>query len=212
MTDIYRTPILTARETARYLRMPESTLDGWLARPETNPLVHAVAPERRGWPRVSFVGVIEAYVLRGLRDAGVPMGEIRVAAELVRDEFDDPYALARKRIATDGVSLFVRLADESFVHARSGQLAIREVLTKHLRYINWDKDGTARRLHLHDFSPNADVIIDPRFGWGTPVLADSKIRVTDIVRLWRAGEPISTVAQEYGLSVGIVEDVLRHAA
>jgi len=212
VTDIYRTPILTAREAARYLRMPENTLDRWLASPGVSPLVHAVVPERRGWPRVPFVGVIEAYVLRGLRDIGMPMDEIRAAAEIVRREFDDPYALAHKRIATDGVTLFVRLADESVVHAHSGQLAIREVMRDYLRYIDWDREGTARRLHLRHFSATADVIIDPRFGWGTPVLADSKVRVSDIVSLWRTGERISTVAEEYGLPVDVVEDVLRQAA
>lgn len=212
MTDIYKTPILTARETARYLRMPESTLDGWLAVKHVDPLVHAVAPERRGWPRVPFVGVIEAYVLRGLRDLGMAMDEIRAAAELVRQEFDDPYALARKRIATDGLNVFVRLADETLVHAPSRQLAIREVLEEYLRYIEWDGDGTASRLHLHHFSTAADVIIDPRFGWGSPVMADSKVRVSDIVGLWRAGERISTVAEEYSLSIDVVEDVLRSAA
>lgn len=211
MTDIYRTPILTARETARYLQMPESTLDRWLATPNENPLVHAVVPERRGWPRVPFVGVIEAYVLRGLRDLGMAMDEIQSAAELVREEFNDQYALARKRIATDGVKLFVRLADESIVHASTGQIAIRELLHENLRYIDWGKDGTATRLHLRHFS-TADVIIDPRFGWGSPVMADSKVRVSDIVGLWRAGERISTVAVEYGLSVDVVEDVLRSAA
>ena len=50
--------------TARYLGMPESTLDVWLLDRDQTPLVHAVQPERRGWPRVPFVGVIEAYVLR----------------------------------------------------------------------------------------------------------------------------------------------------
>lgn len=212
MVDIYRTPILTARETARYLRMPESTLDRWLAAADHPPLVHAVVPERRGWPRVPFVGVIEAYVLRALRDLRLPMNEIRLAAEMVRDEFDDPYALARKRIATDGVTAFVRLADESLVHAHSGQFAIREVLCEHLRYIEWDREGTARRLHLRHFSASADVIIDQRFGWGKPVLAESKVRVNDIVSLWRTGERISTVAEEYDLTVDLVEDVLRQAA
>lgn len=212
MADIYGTPILTARETARYLRMPESTLDRWLATSDHHPLVHAVVPERRGWPRVPFVGVIEAYVLRALRELGMTMEEIRRAAELVRDEFGDPYALARRRIATDGVSLFVRMADESVVHATTRQLAIREILDEHLRYIEWGRDGTATRLHLHHFSSVADVIIDPRFGWGAPVMADSKIKVTDIVDLWKAGERISTVAEEYGLSVDVVEDVLRQAA
>jgi hypothetical protein len=32
-----------------------------------SPLVHSVAPERRGWPSVPFVAVVEAYVLRALR-------------------------------------------------------------------------------------------------------------------------------------------------
>lgn len=210
MTDIYGTPILTARETARYLGMHESTLDRWLA--SDDPLVHSVSPERRGWPRVPFVGVIEAYVLRALRDLRMPMHDIRAAAQVVRQEFDDPYALARKRIATDGVTLFVRLADERLVQASTGQGAIREVLDEHLRYIEWDSRGEAQRLHLRHFPDSADVIIDPRFGWGSPVLGHSKVRVADLVELWRAGESITGVAEEYDLDVSVVEDVLRRAA
>ena len=210
VTNTYKTPILTARETARYLRRHESTLDRWLA--TDDPLVHSVTPERRGWPRVPFVGVIDAYVLRALRELRMPMRDIRAAAAIVREEFDDPYALARQRIATDGVAVFVRLADEQLVHASSGQLAIREVLEEHLRYIEWDSEGGAQRLRLKQFPDSADVIIDPRFGWGSPVLGRSKVRVTDLVELWRAGEPIAGVEEEYDLDVNIVEDVLRFAA
>lgn len=212
MSDIYSTPILTARETAHYLKMPESTLDAWLASSHEQPLVHAVRPEKRGWPRVPFVGVIEAHVLRALRDLGMPMPDIRRAAELVRREFDDPYALARKRIATDGVALFVKMADNSLIHVRDRQVAIADVLSDYLTYIDWDDTGNPQRLRLRDFPEGADVIIDPRFGWGSPVLAESKIRVEDLVALWRTGEPIRAVADEYGLSVDLVEDVLRQAA
>lgn len=208
----YTQPILTARETARYLGMPESTLDVWLLDRGQQPLVHAVRPEKRGWPRVPFVGVVEAYVLRAFRDLKVPMDDIRRAAELVREEFDDPYALAHRRIATDGVALFVRMADESFVHARDRQLAFPEVLREHLRYIEWDSDGNAQRLHLRNFPHAADVIIDPRFGWGSPVLADTKVKIEDLVTLWRMGEKFTTIADEYGLTVDVVEDVLRLAA
>ena len=121
--DLYRTPLLTARETARYLKMPESTLNAWLAVDSDEPLVHAVRPERRGWPRVPFVGIVEAHVLRALRAAGMPMDEIRRAAAIVRAEFDDPFALAKRRIATDGVAVFIRLADESLIRARDHQQA-----------------------------------------------------------------------------------------
>lgn len=213
MTDIYTTPLLTAREAARHLRMPESTLDNWLASSTTETaLVHAVTPERRGWPRVPFVGVIEAYVLRTLRDAGMPLADIRHAAAIVRGQFDDPYALASKRIATDGVAVFVRLADDSLLHARDKQGAFREVLDDYLRYIDSADDGSPLRLRLPQYPSNADVIIDPRFGWGSPVLASNKVKVDDIVALWRTGESIRSVADEYDLTESVVEDVLRQAA
>ncbi len=82
--DLYRTPLLTARETERYLKMPESTLNMWLSVGWDEPLVHAVRPERRGWPRVPFIGIVEAHVLRALRAGGMPMDEIRKAAAIVR--------------------------------------------------------------------------------------------------------------------------------
>jgi uncharacterized protein (DUF433 family) len=210
--DIYKTPLLTARETARYLKMPESTLDWWIADISNHPLVHAVRPERRGWPRVPFVGIIEAYVLRSLRLAGFGMSDIRRAAELVRDEFADPYALANKKIATDGVRLFVRLADESVVHVRDHQRAFPEVIEEYLTYITWDAEGGPARLRLPQYPSGAEVIIDPRFAWGAPVLADSKVPIDAIVSLWRTGEPISGVAEEYELPVDVVENVLRQAA
>jgi uncharacterized protein (DUF433 family) len=210
--DLYRTPLLTARETARYLKMPESTLNVWLSTSPDEPLVHAVRPERRGWPRVPFVGIIEAHVLRALRAGGLPMDEIRKAAAIVRTEFDDPYALARRRIATDGVAVFVRLADESLIRARDHQHAIKDVLEHHLHDIDWDDTGTATRLRLHHYPAGAEVVIDPRFGWGSPVLTANKVKVEDVVALWRTGEPISAVAEEYDLTETVVEDVLRQAA
>ena len=212
MADYYTKPILTARETARYLGMPESTLDVWLLERGKPPLVHAVQPERRGWPRVPFVGVIEAYVLRALRDLKLPMDEIRKAAELLREEFDDPYALAHRRIVTDGVALFVRMTDESYVHAPDRQIAISDVLEEHLKHIDCGPDGNVRRLHLRYFPASADVIIDPLFGWSAPVRGQSKVKVEDLVALWRNGERLSAIAGEYGLTVDVVEDVLRRAA
>ncbi len=210
--DYYTRPILTARETARYLGMPESTLDVWLLDRGRDPLIHSVQPERRGWPRVPFVGVVEAYVLRALRELHLSMDDIRRAADLVRDEFDDPYALAHRRIVTDGVALFVKVANESYVHARDQQLAIPETLKDYLKSIEWDKGNNAKRLHLRNFPEAADVIIDPRFGWGAPVLGASKVKVGDLVDLWRQGERFTTIAEEYGLAVDVVEDVLRQAA
>lgn len=159
-----------------------------------------------------FVGIVEAYVLRSLRELGFSKADIRRAADLVRHEFDDPYALARERIATDGVGLFVRIADDSLVHARDRQVAIREVIAGYLRYIVWDDKGNPLQLRLPQYPLAAEVIIDPRFGWGAPVLARSKVPVEALVSLWKNGESIAAVAEEYELPADVVENVLRQAA
>lgn len=56
------------------------------------------------------------------------------------------------------------------------------------------------------------MIIDPCFGWGMPVLGESKVKVDDLVMLWRNGEQLATIADEYDLTVDVVADVLRRAA
>lgn len=211
--DIYTTPLLTARDAARHLKMPESTLDAWIAAPSSGePLIHAVTPERRGWPRLPFIAIIEAYVLRALRDQGAPMAEIRAAAEAVRHDFKDRYALASKKIATAGVDLFVELVDESLLHVKTNQLTLRETVADHLRFITWDDAGKPQQLRLRQYPESAQVIIDPRFGWGAPVLASTKVPVEAIVSLWRAGEPMNDVAEEFDLPIDVIEDVLRAAS
>ena len=97
MADKFTDPLLTPKEVARHLGIPESTMYYWLSEEAYGaPLVHRVTPEKRGWPSVPFVAVVEAYVLRALRDLGLTKQKIREAAAEVRRTFDTPYALATK--------------------------------------------------------------------------------------------------------------------
>lgn len=159
-----------------------------------------------------FVAVIEAYVLRSLRDLGLSKDTIRRAALEVRDAFDTPYALASKRIVTDGVDLFIRHSPGEYTRVGDKQVPIREVLEDYLRDISFDQDGFPARLKLRRYADEADVIIDPRFAWGAPVVADQKVPVQAIVDLWRAGEPMTAVAEEFDLSPAIVESICRVSA
>ncbi|WP_405531479.1 hypothetical protein [Streptomyces canus] len=108
MVDRFKDGLLTPAETASYLEIPQSTLTSRLkGRAAGAPLVHQVEPTRRGQPSVPFIAVAEAHVLRSLRSLGLRMSEIREAAAAVRDAFDTPYGLVSKRIATDGVDIFI---------------------------------------------------------------------------------------------------------
>lgn len=228
MVDPLSDPLLTPTETAGYLRIPLSTVYGWLSENAAGePLVHQVPARRHGWPSVPFVAVVEAYVLRSLRDLGLTKRAIRDAATAVRQEFHTPYALASRRIATDGVDIFVEYApatpptsrtDESrgeveIYRASDRQLAFRETIQDYLRFISWDTAGELPvRLRLRQFPDSAPVIIDPRFGWGAPVLEESKVPVSAIVSLWKSGEPLEAVAEEFEITRDVVESICRVAA
>lgn len=213
MVDKFDDPLMTPRDAARHLLIPRATLYYWLHE-EANgtPLVHRVVPERRGWPSMPFVAVVEAYVLRSLRDLGLTKQKIRDAAADVRRVFDTPYALATKRIATDGVDIFVRYTDGDIARAGDNQLPVREFIADYLRYISWETtDDFPAQLRLRQYPDVAPVIIDPRFGWGAPVVAASKVPVDAVVDLWLAGEPLEAVADEYDMTREQVEAICRTA-
>jgi uncharacterized protein (DUF433 family) len=54
------------------------------------------------------------------------------------------------------------------------------------------------------------IITDPRWSWGAPVLARSKVSVEAIQGAFGAGESIATICDEYGLTVDEVEAALRY--
>ena len=215
MIDKFAVPLLTPFETAMHLQIPERTIHRWLQQKAGgHPLVHSIRPQRRGWPSVPFIALVEAYVLRALRNLGLPPHKISDAATTVRAEFGTEYGLATRKIATDGIDVFVYYADsDEIARAPDGQIPIRQVIENHLKYIAWDDDGYAKRLTLRQYDPAvAEVVIGPRFAWGAPIVEPAKVTVDTVLGMWRGGEPPNVVAHEYGLSIEQVQALIRVAA
>ncbi len=215
VVDKFHDPMLTPKDVARHLEIPVSTVRYWLGeKAHGAPLVHQVPAEKRGRPSVPFIAVVEAYVLRSLRDLGLGMAKIEQAAAEIRKTFKTPYALATKKITTDGVDIFVHYAGDELARVGDNQQPIREIIDGYLHFIEWDTaDDFAGSLRLRQYPDVAPVILDPRFGHGVPVIRSSKVPVDAVVDLWLAGEPFSAVAYEYGLAVDQVEAICRvHAS
>jgi uncharacterized protein (DUF433 family) len=140
------------------------------------------------------------------------MTELRETATFFREKLDDEYALVSERLKTDGVRLFVELDEEHVITPRSGQLNFPEIIKAIEKDIGRGASGELRTLRLNQYPDSAQVVIDPRFGWGSPVLAEQKVPVKAIVSLWQAGEPMDAVAREYALTRDVVENVCRAAA
>ena len=199
--DIYSDPMLNVADAATYLAMPQSTLGAW----RKTHAVHSVEAEVHGGPTLPFVAMIEAFVLRSLREAGFPPRRIRDAAEGARAYFNDPYGLARPGIVHDGTEIFIDAGGE-YLRAKDRQQAIRETVRDFKKFIVWEGDEP-KQLKLRQFG--GSVILDPRFGWGRPVVAANRVPIESIMGLWHAGETMATIGEEFDMGRDEIERLIQ---
>ena len=200
-------PIFTRADTSTHLGLSPSTLGYWL---RTGALDAAEA--RPGEASMTFASVVEAHMLRQLRDAGLSLQAIRDAAIRLRLDAGRPHPLAWRRIAHDGRDLLMEISaegrDPSWERIRDSQGGLAGVVEVGLESVGWAPDDYANRLRLMTYQ-GADVIVDPRFSFGQPILERVGVRVEDVVDLARAGEPYQLIADEFGIETAEVEALVR---
>ncbi len=215
-------PVYTISDAAHYLHLPPSTLKSWVAGRtyrtksgirQVEPLIRAPGTAH---PRLlSFFNVVEAHILNALRRVhDVPMENVRRAIARVEETLASQHPLIDARFKTDGVNLFVEHCDN--LMDQNGQFAIRQAIEAHLERVEWEPGlrGLAVRLYPFVVEPRQlherkAVVIDPRRGFGRPVLVGTGIQTAVIASRHRAGESIQELAQDYNLSPEKIEDAIR---
>lgn len=196
--------IATRTEVANLVRVRPDRLTDW-AHPQHGraPLVHTV--RSRGRFSIPLVGIAEAASLNALRAGGMSMQQARKAAEYVRREYGDEYAMASPNLFTDGTDAFFE-DNEGLVRLRDRQGAWREVLNEHLRPLIMGPDGFVEAFKVQEFT-QSEVTIDPRYNAGRMSFVRTRVPVFAVAGALSAGEGIDAVALDYGLSGTEVAEV-----
>jgi len=202
-------PLLTKMQTGRHLVVPRTTITDWASRS----LIHVLPSIGRYAPTMPLAAIAETQVLRGLKAWGLNSREITAAARRLRKKFG-PYGVITQQLATDGVNVLRELADagqiKQWERVVDGQALLPEIVDDHIHFIDWAPDGFPLRLRLRSYkNAGADVILDPRFGYGDPVFERTKTRVTDVTRLFLVGESLDFVGDEYDLTEDEVLAAIR---
>jgi uncharacterized protein (DUF433 family) len=166
---------------------------------------------------VPFLGFAEAYVLAAFRRAGVPLQRVRPAVDVLSSEIGLDHALASRRLYTDGAEVLFDFASErsdedllELVVLRTGQKQFSETVRDYLQRIRYADDGWASQVQLPGYG-RAHVIVDPQVAFGLPLVTDGGARVEDLVDRFLAGDTIADIADDFGVPVDHVEDVIRVA-
>ena len=222
-------PLYTPTEAARAVGLNPSTLSTWLKgyvrkpsgrRPTTGaPIVTTVGTDLpHGTPSIPFVGLAEALVLAAVRCAGVPLQRVRPALERLSVDLGVDHALASRRLYTEGAELLFDYADRSpdpdatrvreLVVIRNQQRVFTEVVERYLKLITYGPDDYASLIRLPVYA-KAQVVVDPNRSFGQPIFVHGGAKVSDAADRFLAGESLPAVAEEFGVSVDDLEDVIR---
>lgn len=211
--DLRNYPRYSIEEAAGYLKIPVSTLKSWVrgyTRTDKHghrvryPGVIRLADPERGL--LSFLNLAEAYVLRFSRNKHVSLKRVRLAVEYIRSHYDGEHPLLHPKLATTHGSIFIRELGLLLNASKHGQLAMKQILAKHLSAIKRGPDGLPE-----EFAPltNKVVSISPFFSSGEPVVAGTGIMVSILVSRTGAGDSPDAIARDYGLDRKTIEQAVK---
>ena len=217
---IQEAPRYTASEAAHYLRVPVSTVRAWAfgqayeSKSGTKRFRSVIELADRNGKKLSFINLVELFVLSAIRrEHGVALKQVRRALDYIRKHFPSNHPLADNQFQTNGIDLFVEKFGELLAISQAGQIAMKEMLAHQLRLVLRDKAGNPLKLLLvareTASGPKGVVVIDPRLGFGRPVIEGTGIRTEVIVDRFRAGEKIESIADDYDRPAADIEDIVR---
>ncbi len=214
-------PLYTIAEGARLLDVPATTFATWAKGYERFPTqakpVHGAAiitamPATRPEPSIPFIGLVEGQVVAALRRVGVSLQHIRRAVDVLQAEIGIAHALASRRLYTDGARLLYDYAerdtDNELAVVVTQQRVFAPIVREYLERITYGEDGFATRV-IVPMTQRRLVEVDPARSFGQPVFIRGGVRVEDVIDRWKAGDALTEVADDFGVPLEDVEDVLR---
>ena len=222
INDIRDRPAYTVAEAARYLKVAPATLRSWVAGrsyPTGAGTAHSralIRPAKNPPLMLSFWNLIEAHVLRSLRtDHGVPMDALRRAISYAEKSLQIESLLLSPELRTDAGKLLLERYGQLIELSASGQIAMRRLFKDHLDRVEWDEWKYPVRLYPFTSSgasaPRArPVAIAANVAFGRPMLVDSGITTSAIASRIDAGENMTDLAEDYGLTVAEIENAVLY--
>lgn len=211
----FTAPLYTIQEAAYYLRRPITTVDHWVhGRGHVGPLVTSTPSDTRRHAEVPFIGLAEALVVNFLRRKGITMGKIRRALDELATEMTLDYALASRRLSTDGVEVFFRYAEAAsdpevgyLAEVIQQQYVLDGILDDGLTIVSFSEDGWAGRLVL-PFGSRELIEVDPRRAFGKPLFINGGAPLMSVLERLTAREPIRSVARDFDVPTEDIQDLL----
>ena len=192
---------------ARYVGVPRQTVARWR---HLFGLSHERAPRRARPTPLSFVELITVAFIAALRHNGVDLNDAHRKHDSLRDALEDDYPFTLLSFKTraplllgrSGVGNISRLG----IVAQQGRYAwVAPILAEFERF-DYDHDLA---LRWYPRGRDSAIVIDARIAFGGPTIDGADILTYILKQRYLAGETLEETAEDFGISVGQLEEALR---
>lgn len=200
-------------EAARLLSVPRTTLHDWTrplsnGRGEWGPLVGRVP----GYWALSFLSLVEGFMLSAVRAAGVAIPPVRSALESLREEIGLEYPLATRRLAADGAEILyefggdarTRRAVERLVEVREGRPRFRPVVDGFLQRLEYEGEH-AYKMRLE--TPGA--VVHYGIGSGRATFEARGCLVSTVLYRYDGGDTLADLVRDFGVPAEHIRAVVE---
>lgn len=220
---IYDEPSYRGSEAARLLALPISTVNAWCfgqayknSHGDSKRFQAIITPASARRRLLSFANLCELHILGTIRrHHRVTLPKVRSALKYVRNQLAIERPLLDQAFQTNGVALFVEHAGQLLNVSAAGQAAMRGEFEVALSRIHRNDSGQPVRLFplSRPSSPSTTqprvVAIDPRVGFGRPIVAPAGVRTEVIADRFAAGDSPAEMAEDYGVNESDILEALR---
>jgi uncharacterized protein (DUF433 family) len=205
-------PRYSIAEAARILRVKAVTLRtwcvGWKESKGRRGQVPVITPDgdQIEGTYLSFFNLIEAGFLNAYRETGAPMQRVRSALDFCRSPLEIRRPLLTERFRIDGRDLVLQ-HDRGLLNASaSGQYIWPELVERWLREIDFDSLGP---IQVWIAGRDKSILVNPRIGFGLPILASCGVRTEEVVSRFHAGDELRAIAEDLGAKEDEVLEAIR---
>ena len=214
-------PTYTYPQIDRLLGPTKGTAHRWLngyrsGRRTYEPILRREREDTR-W--VTWGEFVETRLLANYRDRdAIPIGRMRRVVEVLRDEIEADYPLARGYIYLDqrGKELLLKaqavagLPEEFALRTSDRQIQLAPWVYEVIHEAEVDDNELQDVVRLPVDAAFPDLHWDPRRRGGQPVVGDSNVLASTVAEFIEAGEPADDVAEWYHLTRDQVDEAVRY--
>ena len=157
---------------------------------------------------INFLTLIEFYTYYKLREIGIKPYVIKKAHTEIAKHLNTPYPFARNIIHTDGKGIWYNLLELLINADGTQQINIAQIIEPFLNKIQFNEKNLAEKFF--PLAGSNRIVVDPKYQFGQPVIAGTRIKAEIINDFYKAGESITLICKLYKLSKEQVEDAITY--